>query len=313
MTLPCSTFDFRSMRMDEWDRVAKLIHESTNAWYSANGKNPIFKGPPSDARLFCEVYEALDPGCCLLAVHSANQRIAACCFYHPRSTHFSLGIMNVHPDFFGQGLASSLLSRVIEFAERINLPLRLVSSAQNLDSFSLYTRKGFAPFLSFQDLYLEVPEGGLASGERDHPFISEARSEDIAEMVELEMELVGIERKKDFTYFIENELKIWRNLTYRDEDSKLLGFLSSVNHPGSRMIGPGIARSEKVATALLHAQLDGFRGQCPVFLLPVTARHAVQTAYSWGARNCEIHFAQCLGNHQPPKGVVLPSFMPETG
>lgn len=308
-----STFDFRPMRVDEWDRVAKLIHESTNAWYMANGKNPIFMGPPSDARLFCEVYEALDPGHCLVAVHAANQRIAASCFYHPRPTHLSLGIMNVHPDFFGQGLAGSLLSRIIEFADRRNLPVRLVSSAQNLDSFSLYTRKGFNPFLSFQDLYLQVPENGLNSEQNGHPFVKEATPEDIAEMVELEMELVGIEREKDFSYFISNELNIWRTLTYRDKDSKLLGFLSSVNHPGSRMIGPGVARSEEVVTALLSAQLDGFRGQCPVFLLPVTASHAVQSAYSWGARNCEIHFAQCLGDHQPPKGVVIPSFMPETG
>ena len=50
------------METDEWNEVAELIHESTNSWYVANGKNPIFKGPPSDALLFCEVYEALDPG-----------------------------------------------------------------------------------------------------------------------------------------------------------------------------------------------------------------------------------------------------------
>ena len=61
MSDPSSTFDFRPMRVDEWDRVAKLIHESTNAWYMANGKNPIFTGPPSMPDFF-EVYEALDPG-----------------------------------------------------------------------------------------------------------------------------------------------------------------------------------------------------------------------------------------------------------
>ena len=102
-------------------------------------------------------------------------------------------------------------------------------------------------------------------------------------------------------------------MTYRDGDGSLLGFLSSVNHPGSRMIGPGVARSEVVTTALLAAQLDYFRGLCPVFLLPVDAAHAVRTAYSWGARNCEIHFAQCLGERQSTKGVIMPTFMPETG
>ena len=313
MTDQRSVFDIRPMRRDEWEDVAELIHESTNAWYVANGKKPIFNGPPSDAMLFCEVYEALDPGHCLVAESSSDHRIAASCFYHPRPTHLSLGIMNVHPDFFGQGLAGALLSRIIEFAKVRELPVRLVSSAQNLDSFSLYTRKGFVPFLSFQDLYIEIPENGPDFAPSDQPFIEEASMKDLAEMVELERELSGIERSKDYAYFIANELGIWRTLTYRDEDSRLLGFLSSVNHPGSRMIGPGVARTEEIAVALLAKQLDGFRGLCPVFLLPVTASHAVRTAYSWGAKNCEIHFAQCLGRCQPPKGVVFPTFMPETG
>ena len=46
-----------------------------------------------------------------------------------------------------------------------------------------------------------------------------------------------------------------------------------------------------------------FRGKCPVFLLPITAKEAVQTAYSWGARNCEIHFSQCRGETNHPAGL----------
>jgi hypothetical protein len=221
--------------------------------------------------------------------------------------------MNVHSDFFGKGIAGSLLSWIIDYAEKKNLPIRLVSSAHNLDSFSLYTKMGFVPFLSFQDLYLEVPEDGLNLDLPKNDCVREAEPGDVMEMVELERELVGIDRAKDFSHFIENTDSIWKTVTYRDEDGKLLGFLSSVNHPGSRMIGPGVARSEEIATALLAAQLDFFRGLCPVFLLPVDASHAVKTAYSWGARNCEIHFAQSLGEPQTVKGVIMPTFMPETG
>jgi hypothetical protein len=79
------------------------------------------------------------------------------------------------------------------------------------------------------------------------------------------------------------------------------------------MIGPGVAEDEQVTMELLATLLDRFRGKCPVFLLPVTAKEAVQTAYSWGARNCEIHFSQCRGENQPTEGVVMPTFMPETG
>ena len=314
MPKTADTFELRPMKTDEWHEVAELIYGSTNSWYVANGKNPIFNGPPSDALLFCEVYETLDPGCCILAVCRETKKIAGSCFYHPRTTHVSLGIMNVHSDFFGKGIAGSLLSWIISYAEQKKLPVRLVSSAHNLDSFSLYTKKGFVPFLSFQDLYIKVPSNGFPIIEiPDGETIREAVAEDVADMVELERELAGIERAKDFSYFIKNSEGIWKTLTYRDRDEKLLGFLSSVNHPASRMIGPGVARSEKIAASLLSAQLDFFRGFSPVFLLPTNAAQAVKTVYSWGARNCEIHFAQCLGQRQAPRGVIMPTFMPETG
>ena len=51
-----------------------------------------------------------------------------------------------------------------------------------------------------------------------------------------------------------------------------------------------MAESEKVAVYMLAKLLDKFRGKCPVFLLPVTAKEAVQTAYSWGARNARFIF-----------------------
>ena len=307
-----SPLKYRSMRTDEWQKVAELIHDSTNSWYIANGKEPIFKGPPTDALLFCEVYEDLDPGCCLIAECEETGRIAGSCFYHPRNTHVSLGIMNVSPDFFGQGIARSLLTKIIQIADEQSLPLRLVSSAQNLDSFSLYTRQGFSPIQAFQDMYLEVPEDGFdneISGEFE---IRNAHLNDVEEMVCLEKRLSGIERTKDFEYFIDNKLKIWNTIICRDDLGKMVGFLSSVDHPASRMIGPGVAENEKVAEFMLATLLDQFRGKCPLFLLPVMAKNAVQTAYSWGARNCEIHFAQCRGTYPPPKGVAFPTFMPET-
>jgi len=301
------------MRTDEWQEVAELIYHSTNSWYTTNGKETIFKGPPADTLLFIQVYEDLDPGCCLIAQCKETGKIAGSCFYHPRKTHVSLGIMNVSPDFFGQGIARNLLTKIIQIAEDQSLPVRLVSSAQNLDSFSLYTRQGFSPTQAFQDMYLEVPEDGFHYEISNAFEMRNAQLNDVEEMVALEKRLCHIERAKDFEYFIENKRGFWNTVVCRDTNGTLLGFLGSVDHPASRMIGPGVAENEQVTKELLATLLDRFRGKCPVFLLPVTAKEAVQTAYSWGARNCEIHFSQCCGENQPPEGIVMPTFMPETG
>ena len=117
----------------------------------------------SSTMLFCDVYEALDPGCCLLAVAKetgADCSVMFLTILAPRMCR--LGIMNVHPDHFGKGLARQLLDRIVHVClNEHNKPTRLVSSAMNLDSFSLYTRGGFVPRQIFQDMTLAVPEEGL--------------------------------------------------------------------------------------------------------------------------------------------------------
>ena len=304
------------MRPNEQHDVARLIRESTNCWYEANGKAPIFTGELSSTMLFCDVYEALDPGCCILAIVEETGQIAASCFYHPRFTHVSIGIMNVHPDHFGKGLARQLLDRIVRLFNEQNKPMRLVSSAMNLDSFSLYTRGGFVPRQIFQDMTLAIPEEGLA--ERAIPGIHRVRDahlDDLQNIVQLEQELCFIERKKDHQFFLENAMNIWNVCVIESEDTKQIdGVLVSVKHPGSTMLGPGFMRSEEDALALIRYQLDQHhRGGQPVWLVPSSCHSLVSELYGWGTKNCELHFGQIRGQWQEPVGVIMPTFMPETG
>jgi RimJ/RimL family protein N-acetyltransferase len=301
------------MRADEWDEVSELVRISTNHWYESHARGAIFTGPPEATRLFCEVYEALDPGCCIVAEDGETGRLAGSCFYRERETHVSLGIMNTHPYFFGRGAASQLLAFITDYADQRNLPIRLVSSAINLDSFSLYNRAGFVARAAFQDMFIESPADDLAAGTGGADRVRQATVDDIPAMVAIEDELVGIRREKDYRFFIENATEIWGTLVLEGEGGGLDGFLGSVAHPGSNMLGPGVMRDESTAAALIAAQLDHHKGSAPVFLVPVQAAELVQTLYGWGARNCELHFAQIRGAFRPPTGIIMPTFMPETG
>lgn len=305
----------RAIKPDDYDAVAALICESTNRWYAARNMEEIFSGGAAVCRLFTDVYEALDPGCCVLTEVEATGRIIGSCFYHPRQTHVSLGIMNAHPDFFGRSVAREMLRFVTDFADREGKPVRLVSSAMNLDSFSLYTRAGFVPRATFQDMYIPVPADGLpASAPALDGRVRSATLTDVGAMVELEMELSGISRAKDFRYFIENQLRIWHvSVLERAGGGGIDGFLASVNHPGCNMLGPGVARTQADAALLIRAELDYHHGRRPVFLVPVECGDLVRQLYAWGARNCEIHFAQIRGRFNGFNGVVMPTFMPETG
>ena len=300
------------MQADDWNEVARLIHTSLNVWYEKNRGFKLVGGGWETMLVFPRVYESLDPGCCVLIEETTTKRIAGSCFFHPRSTHVALGIMNTHPDFFGNGVASQMLRFITDYAAQRKLPIRLVSGATNVDSFSLYNRVGFVPTRFFQDMTVKVPESGFDVAAPPGCVLRDATVDDIPQIVALERELSFIEREKDYRFFLRNDDGIWHTSVLIGPGDQLDGFLVSVNDPGSNMLGPGLARDENRAAALVRNELNFHRGRSPVWLVPSAARSLVDAMYALGAKNCELHISQVLGDYVPEKGIVFPTFMPET-
>jgi GNAT superfamily N-acetyltransferase len=306
--------ELRRMRPEEAGEVAELIHLSTNHWYESHKGGPIFRGDPSECRIFPETYEALDPGCCVVAVGGERRQIVGSCFFHPRPTHVSVGIVNTHPSYAGRGIARRMIAAVLE--EAGEEPVRLVSSLANLDSYSLYTRAGFVPRTIFQDMLLpqSAPPDGLPPTGPDDARVRPGTPADAAAIATVEREIAGIERPDDWRYFLADVTGRWHVSVLTADDGGIAGALASVVSPASRMIGPGFARTEKQAAALLRAELNHRPpDDTPVFLIPATARVLIAQCYAWGARNVELHVAQVRGAWTEPDGVVFPTFLPETG
>ena len=307
-----TAFETRLMRVDDWNEVARLIHSSLNVWYEKNRGFRLVNGGWDTMLVFPRVYEALDPGCCVLVEETSSKRIAGSCFFHPRSTHVALGIMNTHPDFFGHGVASRMLQYILGDAARRKLPVRLVSGATNVDSFSLYNKAGFVPTRFFQDMTIKVPEEGFEVTTPPGWTLRDATSEDVPQIVALERELSHIEREKDYRFFLRNDDNIWHMSVLVGSNGELGGFLASVNDPGNNMLGPGLARDEILAVSLVRGELNFHRGRSPVWLVPSCSRTLVDAMYALGAQNCELHISQVLGDYTPEIGIVFPTFMPET-
>lgn len=307
--------EYRLRTMEDRDRseVAELICSSMNVWDILHGLAPgRFTGPDQTA-VFHEVYELLDPGRCVVAASEETGRLLGSCFYRARDTHVSLGIMNVHPNHFGKGVAKALLQHVIAFQEEQGVPLRLVSSLMNMESFSLYTKAGFVPRLTYQDFVLEVPEGGVDAHPDGLERVRNATPDDVEALAELELELSGIARRKDYRFFAENPYGHFSISVVEDAAGGIDGYLASIGHPLFLELGPGVVRNEQAAAALLVAELNRHRGRWAYFLVPVESSELVRLCYRLGGRNVEIHAALIRGDAEPFRGVSLPTFMPETG
>jgi GNAT superfamily N-acetyltransferase len=307
------TIDFTPLIAADREPIAQLLHRALVHWYESRlGQGARFGDSPDPFTLFPDVYEALDPGECVTA-RTESGEIVGVCFSHERETHVSVGIVATSPDAGGRGIAKKMMSLVLEKAKRLGKPARLVSSLLNLDSFSLYTRLGFVPGAIFQDLLINVPETGLAAAapagiER----VREAVLADAPLIADFELSQQGIRREKDFAFFIRNEVGAWRVLVSEAADGSVNGFLAMSTHPSCTMIGPGVAADEETAIALLWKALDGLRGKTLVFLARCAASTLVREAYGWGARNVELHVAQSTAPVTGAKGIVFPTFMPET-
>lgn len=308
-------FDQRPLTDSDRTEYGHMLHSAFNKWYWDHGwGRDYFACTPDEAAVFYDIYNDLNPGCSIAFFDKVSNKLAGACFYHPRQHHVSLGIMAVHPDYFNRGVGRALVDGIVNFTDQNNLSsLRLVSSAMNMDSFSLYNRSGLVPRVSYNDMILEVPAGGMTVPVAGLGHVRQAVRDDLEAMAKLELELSGISRSIDYEYAIENKRGYLSAAVIEGEDGSLSGFAISVKCPALNMIGPCVARSEEDALALVRHQLDIFAGLVPLFLVPMQKRHMVETLYSWGARNVETHLYQIRGDYTPCAGVNMPSFLPETG
>lgn len=308
-----STFTVRHMRdRDKWP-VAKIICLSTSTWYQTHNMGMRFTGGPKTTEFFYDIYHTLPGSYGIVADDDVSHDVLGSCFVHERPTHMSLGIMNVHPSFANRGIASALLRTIIAQAKKIEKPLRLVSSALNLDSFSLYNKQGFVPYCVYQDMEFTVPQGGYEVTLPATPRTRPGTLADLDEIVSLEREVSGIERPGDYEHFLTNPDGCWHVSVCDSMDGGIDAVMVSVNNPATTMLGPGCARDAESGMAVLLAELNRFPNHAIVGLIPCACREMVDLGYHLGAKNKEVHFAQIIGDIPQIKGWAFPTFMPESG
>ncbi|MGZ4968929.1 MAG: GNAT family N-acetyltransferase [Methylobacter sp.] len=305
----------RQLTDDDRDAYADMLHRSFNTWYGSHGwPSDYFSCRPEQTGIFLDIYNDISPGGNIAAFDPDNGKLMGACFFHPREHHVSLGIMAVNPDYFRRGVGRALVDHIVGFTESHRYAaLRLVGSAMNMDSFSLYSRSGFIPRGSYHDMVLPVPIAGLPVNYPLRDQVRDAVPADVDAMAALEMEVSGISRINDYRYAIENPRGVLQALVFEGVDRTIDGFMISIKHPALNMLGPCVARNEKTTLALLLQAAERFRGGTPLLVVPMDKRELVETLYDWGAHNVEVHLFQVRGKFQAFNGVNLPSFLPETG
>ena len=306
----------RPFKDNDVSEHADLLYSSFNTWYWKHGWGKDYFGcSPQETSIFYKIYNDLNPGCNIAAFDNKTGRMMGSCFYHPREQHVSLGIMSVHPNYSGRGVGKQLVNYILDYTKDNDYKsCRLVSSAINMDSFSLYNRAGFIPRVTYHDMVINIPSEGLGnisvSGEEN---IREAELSDVEKMGDLEMEISSIRREIDYRYAIENPRGVLHASIYENDQKSIDGFMISVIHPALNMLGPCVARTEEIAIALIRKEIERFNGTWVLFSIPMDKRKMVEQMYTWNAINVETHLKEVWGEFSGFNGISMPSFLPETG
>ena len=191
-----------------------------------------------------------------------DNRIMLCA---SEETHISLGIMNVHHEQFGRGVARSLLNTITNRGRAEGKSVRLVSSCLNLDSYSSTHVAVSSPSTHLPRH--DDPSTGSRSPPHPPPdgiVIREAMMDDVEAMAAVEMEVSGISRRSDYKYFLRNEEGFWHTSVVEGANG-LEGFLVSCGSEMCNMFRPGVAQGEDQA-ALIHAELNQHKAGAPLSL-----------------------------------------------
>jgi GNAT superfamily N-acetyltransferase len=299
-------FELRPLTDENAMEYGDLLFSAFNAWWWKHGLcKDFYECSPTETSIFYYIYNDMSPGCSIAAFHTETGRMMGACFYHPREHHVSLGIMAVHPNYSGNGVARVLVDYILDYTRKNGFKAcRLVNSAMNLDSFSLYNRSGFVPREMYQDMMINVPEEGLqASPVPGMEHVRDAVPEDIGRMGDLEFEIGGIRREVDYRYGIENPRKVMHAIVFENTSGEIEGFLVSLKHPALNILGPCVAKDEETALALLRSDINRFSGTWALFVVPMQKRKIVEQLYGWKAFNVETHVKQVYGEFQPYRGV----------
>src|SRR5690606_33097511 len=120
---------------------------------------------------------------------------------------------------------------------------------------------GFVPHEAYQDMWISVPPEGLPFTAPGSEQVRPARLADVHAMAELGRDVSGITRELDYRYCLENRRGFWQASVLEGADGRLEGYLISSGHPAVNLLGPGVARSETAAAALLLHHLNLYPGR----------------------------------------------------
>lgn len=291
----------RAMQSSDLARVATIFRTAFNEMYRRRGFGPVVADQAVGA-VIAETYRSLDPAHCLVVV--AGDRVVGSGFLHVRGRTAGAGPITIDPAHQSSGYGLALMREICARADAAGVrSLRLIQDAFNEVSFCLYGRVGFvARETLVRGSFRSRPDVGTRGATR------RATSADVASIVALERDAIGIERAKD------HELLLRMGDTLLAGDRPLRGSLVRMVRGGVAVLGPAVSRDLDTMLDLVQAATRDLPMRTDTrLLLPASRPDLLGAMYDAGFEVHSLCTYMVRGEFTPFDGYYVPTLFPESG
>jgi GNAT superfamily N-acetyltransferase len=292
----------RPMESADLPRVSTIFKSAFNEMYRRRGFGPVV-GDLSTGAVIADTYRAHDPEHCLVVLRGS--RVVGSGFLHVRGVTAGAGPITIDPVEQGSGCGRVLMEEICRRADASGVrSLRLIQDSFNEVSFSLYGRVGFAARETLVRGNFSRPPSlagttGVRAGSRS----------DLEAVVQLEKELLGIERAKDYDF-----LTRLGEFFVAGSGSTLRGSCVRLVRSGVAVLGPVVGRDLETTLALLQRATEDLpRGTEARLLLPASRDDLLAACWSSGFEVHSLCTYMVRGEFEPFGGYYLPTLLPESG
>ncbi|WP_312095980.1 GNAT family N-acetyltransferase [Niallia sp.] len=163
----------------------------------------------------------------------------------------SIGMVIVHPEYRGRGLAKGLLVHCMNQVSK-NMALMLIATKEGRP---VYEKLGFKEYSHVTKL---LGEGNQAKIELDGYTIRPLETTDLEELLVLDQAAFGSSRAP----FLENRIKQAKDtLVLKNQKGMIVGYTLSVEKPTNLVIGPVVAQNDEQAMFLIQTIIATYKGR----------------------------------------------------
>ncbi len=225
-----------------------------------------------------------------------GDRLLACNFGDERDEVVGVGPVAVAVDQQGRGFGRRVMESLLERADERGFPsIRLIQSAYNMQSFSLYHKLGFNVTEALALVQGRPPAGTSPEGTtRDY------RAADIDACDRLHRDVMGYGRRNDL-----EAMARFAPPVVVERDGAVAGYLT--RFPGEEVIVThGVARDEQALRDLVIGTARAASEQLVLFI-PVSHAATLRWAMANGFRLRELNTYMVRGEYAPPSGAWIPA------